>query len=57
MRVSVVMVANAVVYNLGVALLALGVAGGAYVIVASVNVATLYLIFHLSKLTRSILRP
>ena len=57
MRLSVVMVANALVYNLGVALLALGVAGGAYVIVASVNVATLYLIFHLSKLTRSILRP
>jgi len=57
MRVSVVMVANAIAYNLGVALLALGVAGGAYVIVASVNVATLYLISHLSKLTRLILGP
>jgi len=53
----VVMVANAIAYNLGVALLALGVAGGAYVIVASVNVATLYLISHLSKLTRLILGP
>ncbi|WP_185836129.1 hypothetical protein [Candidatus Korarchaeum cryptofilum] len=57
MRVSVVMVANAIIYNLGVALLALGIAGGAYVIAASVNLATLYLISHLSKLAKFILRP
>jgi|GEM_PF-1730591 hypothetical protein len=57
MRISVVMVANAIIYNVGVALLALGIAGGAYVIAASVNLATLYLISHLSKLAKFILRP
>lgn len=57
MRVDVVMIANAMVYNLGVALLTLGVDGGAYAILASVNLATLYLISHLSKLARFTSRP
>jgi hypothetical protein len=57
MRVDVVMIANAMIYNLGVALLTLGVDGGAYAILASVNLATLYLISHLSKLARFTSRP
>ncbi|MEM0017870.1 MAG: hypothetical protein QXJ48_06080 [Candidatus Korarchaeum sp.] len=46
MRIGQLMLANAIAYNLGVALITLGITLGIYLMVVTLNVALMYLLSH-----------